>query len=187
MTSTTSAICAAIGLATVGGLTALKTPGDKDVNVVNTPDVRVVNTPTVNVGNTVAVSVQESRIPVHFRRELQGNAITQELPMAQRYVVPDGKRLVITHVSGVASMPPSQSIIAVSIIVYDDFASYRQHNLVLGPKGPTATTNLAQSYSQPMNLVAESGDTVGFFFGRTNNEDSTIVTMNVSGYLQDTP
>src|SRR5215210_5150461 len=113
----------------------------KDVNVVNTPTVNVGNTPTVNAqqsgawnvgitgtptvnlaNNSVQVSNpatnpvpvrdvdEEARQPFQELRlvefgETDNNADTLFNP------IPPGKRLVIEHVSAIASLPPGQKMV----------------------------------------------------------------------------
>lgn len=187
MTPTTSALCAALSLAAVGGLTAFKTPGDKDVNVINTPNVNVVNSPTVTVGNTVAVAVQENREYVRIRIEAVGTTPNSSIPIANRYVVPAGKRLHITHVSGIVTFDSDEDLMIVTAGIVDGFNPLAQVYIPFGDETPTLGPNVgAHTFGSPVDVFANEGEQVGGFWTRTGSS-SSVLTLQMTGYLVDMP
>ena len=185
MTSTTGVISAILSVAVFGGLTAFKTPGDKDVNVVNTPNVNVVNTPTVNVGNSVNVSVEDARTPVNFRIEGNGTSLAASIPEGSRYVVPEGKRLYLTHVSGTVVFPSTSDVVVAQITFNEGIVGSQSHDLVLGERRLTLLSEARlRAFSQPIDMALNAGDTIGGFWSKTDVGPSTL-TLNISGYLVD--
>ena len=172
-----SRLAASLGLFVVVALltTGSPTPGfgappenPKDVNVVNTPRIVDVNGPSL-------VTPYHENVNVEFQA---GLVAIGELPE-----VPQGKRLVVEHVSVLGQLPPGsgQEVNAVLQIMAGALAT-QQHPLILNWQGTTFGTD-HHNASQAMRLLVDAGDSVRVVLNRSAAVGTFGGVFAVSGYL----
>lgn len=172
----------------------------KDVNVVNTPNVNVVNTPTVNVGNSPSVSVSNTPSV-----SVAGTAMTKSVdePARQPYNellpvvvhngnfaadvtfsnIPNGKTLVVEHVSMLVSLPIGESMTAVT------FATQQLNGasgfFFFAPANTVSNTGTSDWVAGgPIRTYVNGGGHMAISFGRNSTSgDSTYGYADVTGYL----
>lgn len=187
MSTTTNAVLAAIAVAAIGGVSL---QADKDKK---TQDVNVVNVPTVNINGVPAVRVVDDRVPVQFQYALESSALGHSMPLEEAYVVPEGKRLTITHASGITVTGLGVNIINVELhaVPSEGLQNPRaQVSMALGTVYPTSSDRNIGNFSQPLDFVVNSGERVGFGYARSSafvGSPVANVRINVSGYLTDEP
>ena len=150
-------------------------------------DVNVVNTPTVQVGNVVYVVPLDAREPVYFQYQLSSVALGSTL-VTGLYQVPAGKRLTITFVSADVRSPTGVYIQSMSVRAGSGpYSTRAQHILAISPATANSfNTNIA-SVSQPMALIVNAGEFVGFGYVRSSALSGTPaanVTVYITGYLE---
>jgi len=187
-------IVAGLTLATVGGAVASKgraAAAPLNVSVVNTPNVNVVNSPTVNVGNVPDVTPRDKREAVYFKIEASGSAIVNESADGI-YVVPDGKRLVITQVSGLTLTPGAVRITWIRVIAGSSISSPSALEHVIVPvfTASNVDDNAFENFSERTEFIAKPGDHIGAAWGQSaapGDIPDSRLTMYISGYLEPTP
>jgi hypothetical protein len=165
--------------------------GTWNVGIAGTPTVSISGTPTVTVGNTAAAPVLVRNLDEPARQRFQQRVLVM-LPdglfgEASPITVPDGKYLVIEHVSASCSMGPGQKPF---IEILTDFTSP-----LMSPVGrqllvPTfITTESGRDLylaSQPMRLYSQLGGSVDIsVFRRNGTSGPANVEVDVSGHLVD--
>jgi len=155
-----------------------------DVNVINTPSVNVANTPTVNIGNTVPVQIQSpARQKVFIQLEASSADNFGSTPLAERYTVPAGKRLVITQISVEGTVPNPDRLIRARVLT----ENFELHSLDFSDARPTGTHN-CYTGTHHFEWVLESGEVVWSQFQRTDTNDAAATTFTMmTGYLEDVP
>jgi len=166
MTSPRSLKPLVIGVASAGAVLALGlTPA---VHAVTSALVTVVNTGA----NPVAVASVDPRVAQPF-----GMRVFPNVRQYATFVVPAGKKLVITSVTGFNNGNGSVADLEV------DVASNGVGSAMRIPfMAPQSTTSLRYLAAHEVFLVADAGSTVYFSVTDSNFDDSAGVNIDVHGY-----
>ncbi|MBI1756743.1 MAG: hypothetical protein HYR64_06515 [Fimbriimonas ginsengisoli] len=148
------------------------------VSVTGTPGVQVTNTPSTPVPTCVI----EWRTPVtailnyFFTDGLGGTGSLTP------YVVPNGKRLFVKHVSGAATLFNSERI--VGCVGTKDGSPFME--VPFTDRGTDNGTTYSVA-GGPVDFEADSGSSVDFLLSRTVGTDVGAARIYVSGYLEPMP
>lgn len=178
-------------------------PGPSSVNVVNTPNVNVVNTPSVNVTSLPSVTLApDSKVGIDpasntvkvapggemffHRLDFSGGAVGIS---SDEYTVPEGKRLVLEHVSAQARLNSGDRLTSMAL------ALLRPNGVTLGSHylpTPAGVSNqpigddVVFNISQPLRMYLDAG--YKFMCQAVRNTSlsgNSNVSCTVSGYLVD--
>jgi len=141
----------------------------REVHAVASALVTVVNTSA----NPIPVTHVDDRVtqPVGFRTYPNVRSYSS-------YVVPAGKRFVITSLSGFNNGNGSASDLELAVV------SNGASNAQRVPFGaPQSATSLRYLLNENVFLVADPGSTVYFFINDSDYNDSAGVNIDVHGYL----
>ena len=206
----TAIVAVLVGLlALSGGHTSQAAPGAQDVNVVNPTDrpvptraqgttavagtvqaqqggswnVAITGTPTFQVGNTAdnPVWIRDSVPTREPFSQVLSNTFAQQGSGLIGFQVPDGKRLVIEFISGLAEVPAGEKCV-VRIQAIANSIPYN-HYLTATYQATFANSD-DFVISQPITMSADPSTTVNLQWTRSGNGTAAFI-FNVSGYLID--
>ena len=145
------------------------TPGPQDVNVVNTPTVSDTDNPAKQPFQATA-----------FQNNIDAFAIGN---VAIVGTVPQGKRLIIEHVSVLGTMASLQELVLASIEVTNS-GHLLSHLLTITAQGSAGSYYVS---SQEVRLYADAGTTVFGSALRGGPFGLWSIRFTISGYLVDAP
>ena len=136
----------------------------------------------VTVDSTTPVGVTSADDPgrIAFQRTFGGFISPGAFAVQEGFNVPEGQRLVITHVSGDARLPTGQTLTDVSLQVLAGGVTV--HHFVPAFNG-TRVAGDEFSFSQDAMIYADGFSS--FVFVRSATTDSADVSLSISGYLID--
>ena len=192
MSNTSNMLVGLLGVAAIGGAVVQGNRPPTDVNVVNTPTVNVGSLPAVQVSSLPAVQIQDNREQIYILFQGSSTSLVYQTPSADQYVVPEGKRLNIRHVSATVATGPGIEVSFMSIRAQKPGIEIEvEHHLnVPRPSALNSDNRMFTSTSQEMDIVAEAGDKISFGLGRTEafvNTPAAVFNTHISGYLTNVP
>jgi hypothetical protein len=145
----------------------------------------LIDTPTVKLsaqGNTLVFMPGDSAVP--FLKTVSFNIESGTSQNNVSITIPEGKRLVIEHISARAQGPVGQKFIAQIQTTVSHTESPRGiFWLVFFPQGTFSTIDVSTA-SQPMHVYAEPGNPPLLFVAtRTAINGTAFVEATISGYL----
>ena len=196
------AVLAAIGLAVASSSAVAQNPnsGTAPVSIVNPLPLPVSGAIGLAPGSSLTIAngadnpvlvrdVDERPAYQPFRTRFSvGFSIGESADLVSGYTVPAGKRLVVEDASARAFLPPGQvAEVSLAVLVSGGVFYNRRLPLIFARRTPGISQSDVLVGGDMVRLYLAAGESLGATGGRSSEEATGSIDVQVTGYLIDVP